>query len=558
MRGRVLLLVLAAPLLAHSDGGGPGPILHEFVPEDPGARAGVIGAEARTGQNPAAIRVGSEIVAEPEDPAQPEGDEPTYSADDQGANVGRRHDRFSPDDDTLLESQLDYAEAFDPAIAPFKRLSAFDAVRPDFTLGVGRSTLEEVPVVGSSAATPDRDLFWGSVVVDLAPGEPTPIPSVAPDARILSYRATPGVEVHFLRDSADNFFVTARHRGSARLVFLTDAPAAYFGAELPADRRAADLPQGLLVSVPGNVSASALRVAGSLGLSARSSLREILSRLAGHFRAYEESSSPPTGFGNLYENLALGGKGVCRHRAYAFMVTANALGVPTRFVMNEAHAFVESFLPDTGWLRIDLGGAARGLSVHNAAQRMRHEPRRADELPQPEAYRRQYSLLRGQGVTGAPRIGAPGPTGAPQVGGQPMGPGQAGAVVRQPGARSEPGQASALPAVDPTSIGPRTGPSLQPSFTVVDQGDRRPRRGASMHVEGRVLDRSGPLSGAHVQVFLSRDGHTMLRWLGTLVTGPDGRWAGEVLVPPDVDTGPYHVVAVTPGDTGHAASMSAP
>ena len=53
-------------------------------------------------------------------------------------------------------------------------------------------------------------------------------------------------------------------------------------------------------------------------------------------------------------------KGVCRHRAFAFLVTALGLGIPARMVANEAHAWVE-VRGETGWQRIDLGGAAAAI-----------------------------------------------------------------------------------------------------------------------------------------------------------------------------------------------------
>jgi len=557
-RVSVLLAGLALPLVARGDGER---VLHEYVPEDSSRRGAVIGAGDQ-GTNPAAIRVGGEVLAEPSDPAEPEPGEPTYGADD--ATIQRRQDTFRPDDLTHLDAQLHYTEAFNPAIAPFKRLSAMDAVLPDFTLAVGRRALEEVPVVGSGAESADRDLFWGSVVVDLAPGEAVPLPSVSPEARILSYRTTPAVPLRFYKDSADNFYVAGNHRGDVRLVFLTDAAAAYFGAELPDDRTPSAIPPGRVQPVPAEVAASAARVAAELGVDRTQSLRTILSRLAGHFRAYEESDTPPTGRANLYENLALGGKGVCRHRAFAFMVTANALGIPTRFVMNEAHAFVESFLPDTGWLRIDLGGAAQGLSLENASDRVLHQPRRGDELPQPQSYREQYTQLRGQGLRGstqgAENGSGPGPGSSPTptpspaaAGSGPAAPSATTRPVPQPGAPPVAGNA-----VDPTALPERAGePARTPTFTLVQPGDPRPRRGSPIQVAGQVLESSGaPFAGAHVQVFLSRDGHTPVRWLGTLVAAPDGRWSGEVLLPADVEAGAYHVVAATPGDATHDPSMS--
>jgi transglutaminase-like putative cysteine protease len=551
-RAFLVVAALALPVVAQGDGER---VLHEYVPEDPSRSGSVIGA-GEQGTNPAAIRVGGEVLPEPSDPAGAEPGEPTYGADD--ATIQRRHDTFRPDDQTHLDAQLRYTEAFNPAIAPFKRLSAMDAVQGDFILAVGRRSLEEVPVVGSGAESADRDLFWGSVVVDLAPGEAVPLPSVSPESRILSYRTTPTVPVRFYRDSADNFFATGNHRGAVRLVFLMDASAAYFGAELPDDRTPADIPAGRAWALPPAVAASAARVASELGVDRSQSLRTILSRLAGHFRAYQESDAPPTGRANLYENLALGGKGVCRHRAFAFMVTANALGIPTRFVMNEAHAFVESLLPDTGWLRIDLGGAAQGLTLQNAADRVLHQPRRGDELPQPQSYRDQYTQLRGQGLRGpaaaqGPMAG-PGQTPTPSAAApSPGAPSGAPRPVPQPGAPPAAGGA-----VDPTALPDRGGqPARTPTFTVVTPGDPRPRRGSPIRVAGQIVEVSGaPYARAHVQVFLSRDGRTPVRWLGTLVAGDDGRWGGEVLLPGDVEAGAYHVLAATPGDTTHDPSMS--
>ena len=54
-------------------------------------------------------------------------------------------------------------------------------------------------------------------------------------------------------------------------------------------------------------------------------------------------------------DLALSQKGVCRHRAFAFLVTALGLGIPARMVINEAHAWVEVLDPGE-----DAGSGANG------------------------------------------------------------------------------------------------------------------------------------------------------------------------------------------------------
>src|SRR5262249_50796144 len=99
--------------------------------------------------------------------------------------------------------------------------------------------------------------------------------------------------------------------------------------------------------------------------------------------------------GDVYLDLAYSKRGVCRHRAFAFVLTANAAGIPARYVTNEAHAFVEVRVPDRGWIRIDLGGAASELEVANASEKAIYRPRAPDPSPRPERYGESYTRLRG-------------------------------------------------------------------------------------------------------------------------------------------------------------------
>src|SRR5262249_39378907 len=124
-------------------------------------------------------------------------------------------------------------------------------------------------------------------------------------------------------------------------------------------------------------------------------LATTLNDLVRYFRAFEPGEiRQPTG--NLYWDLASSQRGVCRHRSFAFMITANALGIPTRFVSNEAHAFAEVWVPVHGWLRIDLGGASNSFDVKNAEEKSMYRPRGADPFDKPPAYRNgSYSNLGG-------------------------------------------------------------------------------------------------------------------------------------------------------------------
>ena len=70
---------------------------------------------------------------------------------------------------------------------------------------IGARRADRVPVGGTTDKA--RDRFWGSVLVQLSPGTDVPLPSVAPDMRILSYEIKPKTTLTFSKDGADNFYV---------------------------------------------------------------------------------------------------------------------------------------------------------------------------------------------------------------------------------------------------------------------------------------------------------------------------------------------------------------
>ena len=92
-----------------------------------------------------------------------------------------------------------------------------------------------------------------------------------------------------------------------------------------------------------------------------------LRKLVWWFRSFKPGELERADDG-LYLTLALSRRGVCRHRAYAFVITAHGLGIPARYVSNEAHVFVEAYVPGQGWLRIDLGGGAQGMNVRGLGE----------------------------------------------------------------------------------------------------------------------------------------------------------------------------------------------
>src|SRR6185503_18059339 len=103
-------------------------------------------------------------------------------------------------------------------------------------------------------------------------------------------------------------------------------------------------------------------------------------------------------------------KGVCRHRAFAFLVTALGLGISARVVTNEAHAWVE-IEADGLFRRIDLGGAAGAIDEGTADARPAHRPPPdAFGWPQSDSGSGSQAAERGRRASSGGQPGQPGST----------------------------------------------------------------------------------------------------------------------------------------------------
>ena len=456
---------------------------------------------------------------------------------------GRRSPAFRPDRITELEGTLGYFEVFTPGITPFKRVSALDGVAladgvP--VLGVVDSARQPVPVEGLSALPPDarvRDRFWGSVVLDFAEGNVVPLPSVSPESRVLELSTEPPTKLSVERDGADNFFVVASSPSTrqVRVTYVIDAPRDYFGTQLPGTPTDALASQ--VQPLPESVQRSALTFARELGIQRGMPVDVALRALVEHFRSFEESKQPPRDTGNIYLDLARGRRGVCRHRVYGFVITALALGIPSRFVQNEAHAWAELELPNTGWLRLDLGGAARGLEAHAAGNRPAYQPEQPDPWPRPRAYEESYSRAFEAAAEAAALEGKL------QQGGQ-----QRGAAESR---------------LKPTLAQRASEPEL-----AVDD-DRKPlslritrylpevMRGGALELEGELRGEQGvPVTGLRVEISLSELAQPRAVLLGVAVSDGQGKFHGKFAVPPQLDPSDYALVVVTPGDATYRAARA--
>ena len=589
----------------------PERVLHEFVPDAPGrsGRTGGRGASRGpddSGESPspedrqrllpdpdvegglprAILRDGLGLLA-PSGPPGPAAEELAYRPQGSAGAPRVREDRATQDRDTGADGQLHYHAVFNPSVAPFKRNAAFDRVLSDETLAVAGPSPPPDPVP-AAPDDPAPELFWGSLALQLNPDTPTPLPSVAPGMRILELRTTPEVAVRVRRDSADNYWAhgPAGFEGTVRLVVLCEARAAYFGGPVP-PFAAGDVPPPLRPSVPLAVRRRAQRVLARAGARATDSLDATLFRLVHYFRSFEPGSPPPQGDENsTYLDLALAQRGVCRHRAQAFVITAQSAGLAARYVHNEAHAFAEVYLPGAGWRRVDLGGASAGLTVHNGLGKIPHVPRETDPFPRPGPYRQSYSDQGGgpdasgepaprpgeqpRGERAAARPAAMTPASGRGAGQRPAA-GDDGSQGAEPRAEAQGGAArAAAPAPEEGAAEPRvvatqgapegspeapadSGPLLPPPpldvrvDAAATGGDGlQTFRGERFRIGGQVLDAQGQtVAGAPVAIVLRRRrGGPALQVLGLLVSGSEGRFGGHVPVPAELAAGRYEVDAV--------------
>jgi hypothetical protein len=298
-------------------------------------------------------------------------------------------------------------------------------------------------------------------------------------------------------------------------------------------------------TLPPNVAASAADVSRAIGVSRAMRPREAVAKLVAYYRSFADSDDPPRGGRDIYVDLALSKKGVCRHRAFAFLITSQYLGIPTRMVVNEAHAWVEVH-DGVSWRRIDLGGAGRTLGgqVQNSVA---HDP-----PPDPFAW--PPGSTRGEDLADRTRReganGSPGSSGAAGGNGNANGSGDGASSANGPGPGDATGSGKGAGRAD-NGTGDAGAPEKDDrALSIVKLGtvDTDARRGAPLHVSGEVSSDGEPCAHVTVEILLRdvRKGQVVL--LGSVATDANGKYTGALVVPGGVPLGDYDVFAQTPGD----------
>jgi len=491
-----------------------GTVLHEFIPNDP-AEDLTLRATTPDGRMAAAVNTPSGAVPAPGE--RNERAEVAYGGSSTPDSVDASY-RIDPD--TSRPDVVSYDDPFVPAVTPFKRLYAYDSVDERGELVVADRRLRRLDVGGTALSSEDQ--FYGDLFVDVVPGVPVRIPSVAPQARILAVRVEPQAPVEIVHDGADNWFLMGSSRQRLRLVVQLAAARAVFGSPF------ADVSPAVLSphapTLPPDMRRAAAEVIRRLGLSENVRPRDALNTLVEYYRAFEPSDERPKTRvpADLYKELALSKKGVCRHRAFAFVVTALGLGLPARLVRNEAHAWVEAF-DGSIWHRIDLGGAAGRFEL-DAPRDVPLYGGPEDPFSWPAGTQSTQSGFHGLGSTG----GQPSPLGS-----------GSGTAEQSPGA-------APVPANTGEPAAPASTRDRPEALVELTTSTGETRRGAVVRVRGAVSADGDDCPFARVDIALrGADGRRVT--LGAVPTDARGRFDAELTIPLQVEVGDYRVIATTPG-----------
>lgn len=504
--------------------------LHEFVPPDPSEDV-EFAATTIDGNLPAALDTPSGIAQAP-DPTRPPDPGKLYAG---GTTDDGPGSTYEPDRDTRQPNVEGYEDPFSPTTTPFKRLRAFDAVADDYTLSVADPSLAIVPVGGT--VEPGDEPFYADLSVELSPNEPVRLPTVGPGSRVLKVHLSPSPAEQpvLLRDGAENWFIRGTEQKRVRLVMELSISRATFGSRFDPSADWSTL-ERLVPRASARHPAQAARVLEAVGVSRAQRPDEAVQRLVAYFRDFAASNDPPRVNGDIYLDLALSKKGVCRHRAFAFLVTAINLGIPARMVVNEAHAWVE-VNDGSLWHRIDLGGAALDLDQDRDPSRPQHQPP-DDPYAWPEGAQDQS----GQGLADREQ--------------RELGPSSDANGGASGDDTTDPGGSSAPPA--PTTSGGVTSPpasSGPPARIEIESIERSVRRGQSLRLRGTV-SASGPCRNLRVDVLVTGEARPGGVVIGSLSTDEQGVYDGSVVVPRDLAAGDYEVVVGTSGDARCGAGRS--
>ena len=329
-------------------------------------------------------------------------------SDDDGDPDGEDPPPIDPNDDDSenpdtgeTDGNVTIYEIFDPVLGTSKRWTSLDGLLYDDQASnptdmynmynFDSDKYEIFPTNYQDYSNVFEAWIWMGITITTT--EFTRIPSVSPDADIIDYDPnSTDVTIRFYKDGADNFYVQGSEDTVIDLKYRMGTNGSYFNRPISTDLTIDDIPDEAIREINGDEQVKQnvkefLQYRLDNGTIANeplywlwpengtpeTNLALIINNLTWYFSAFIEGDGDvpdPEEPWDAYQTICINGIGACRHRSFGFFVTALALGAPTRYVSNEAHAFVEVYVPEDNetfsashWKRIDLGGTGNSNTL---------------------------------------------------------------------------------------------------------------------------------------------------------------------------------------------------
>jgi len=438
------------------------------------------------------------------------------------------------DNHTDRVKNLNYFSNFTPSVIPYKRAVAQNEITFDgsYLFRVRSAPQNRVKISRDASG----EIFWGSFLVSAQKGSLHPLPSISPNQKILEIRTEPDVDLKMFKDSADNFSVKIDGSDLVRINMKIAVPSNYFNGEFN-EVLWSQFDTSEVASLGSRTAAIAKKVQKKIGLSRRQTPVVNLNKLVSYFRDFQARPFPEElNTGDLYEQIVLNQIGVCRHRSLAFIITASSMGIPTRYVYNEAHAFVEILWPNNGWRRVDLGGAADALNAATNDGRELHKPGE-DILPQPEQYLEEQRRMRTNLGTGD----GDGPSGDEKGKVDPTKEGSNDVVTEQEEREFSPEDLRPLPDLN------------------IIFANASVERGGEVLVHATLSLDGSPLKNKKIVAYLGPAGQNKLNdavIIGEAISNNQGRIKSHFSLPPEQDIGKWELFLYYKGDKDFGPALS--
>jgi hypothetical protein len=305
----------------------------------------------------------------------------------------RSLDSYKIDTD-ISDHLLKNEENFNPSLFPLQRNSVFNQVNDQGEVFLEKTrfrklfpkTLESIVTAhqtqGNQIDIDDFVVFHGKLQIKTYAGQKIKIPSVHPQQRFLSFKVKQSkrnaLEVSrdfsFWVDDSYQYYVEDQQGENLRLewqvavhkkLLIETQDSLSFYQSFPNDDR-------FHLRLPEKYKTEAKQFIEEMKWFDDVSFEEKIKRLIKFYRFFRSdpfTEDEISSYSSEYLLINYSQNGACRHRAFAFMITARALGIPTNMVVNDAHAFVEILMPNQTWKIIDLGGSPSTIELSNTHQK---------------------------------------------------------------------------------------------------------------------------------------------------------------------------------------------